>query len=497
MAALLLLATAWVRRADAYDQKVHVYLSKRAYGGAKTVAPEDDAARRATRALRERIWRAGAEAKDPVVKQRFLQRWPSLDKLDAWELKVLLGLNPDKTVAGLDEGALPPGSDGAELYGLASRLPDDDFRNRDRFRHDAQRKVVDGPFGQPLPDDPATLEMGSLTGLSSQAHAHYQLARLSFSDDPDVLKKEPRRFAIPPTVQTFGADYAEVYTALAVMASRLPSGERLALVHAGAAAHHVEDVANQIHTVQVGVYDFFVDAKLESWKEELRSVGGLLRARPTFVSIGIDIIANHHSLAEALYEKHLLASGDPVRAQTEAAPPDPVFDATLAKLPAGCAPGFGRAIVEALAERSSLEGADVYAAIRAVAERRFSRVGHRFHGGDDPDAALRPGADLGAFYALEVRGAIRSDQALGAWWQRFGACAAAGPEVEAQFAERLITDRLSALEAKEARARAYTPKPATKAALNPWVPGGYAFLLALLVWIWRRMSKRRARSTKG
>ena len=128
--------------------------------------------------------------------------------------------------------------------------------------------------------------MGGLTGLSSQAHAHYGLPHLAFSDEPSVLKSDPRRFAVPPTVHTFGADFAESYTVLAALAARLPGGERLALTQAGAAAHHIEDVANQIHTVQVGIYAFFVDAKIDSIKEELLSVGGLLRPRPSFVSIG-------------------------------------------------------------------------------------------------------------------------------------------------------------------------------------------------------------------
>src|SRR5206468_4039299 len=110
-------------------------------------------------------------------------------------------------------------------------------------------------------------EMGGLTGLSSQAHAHYGLPKLAFSDEPSVLKNDPRRFAIPPTVHTFGAELADSYGGLAALAVRLPGGERLALTHAGAAAHHVEDVANQIHTVQVGLYDFFVSAKVQSIKE--------------------------------------------------------------------------------------------------------------------------------------------------------------------------------------------------------------------------------------
>lgn len=476
----------------AYDQKVHVYLSTRAYGGAVTV-PEGDAD--ATRALRERIWRAGAESGDAALKQRFLARFPSLQMFDAWTFKHFLGLNPDKKIAGLDDMPLPAG-DGRAVYGAASRLPDDDWRNRDRFLHDAGRQVVMGPYHLPQPDDPATLDMGGITGLSSQAHAHYQLAKVELSDSPDVLKSDPRRFAVPPTVQTFGAAYAEMYTVLAALAGRLPGGERLALTHAGAAAHHVEDVANQIHAVQVGLYDFFVDAKLEQIKEELRSVGGLLRSRPTFVSIGIDLISNHHTLAEALYMKHLLTPGDPVAKQTADAPADPTFASELGRIGAGCVPGFARAIVEALAERSSYEGPEVYREIRAAASRRLSRVGQHYADGDDPDAQLRPGADLGKFWELETRGARRSDQALSAWWQHFAACGQLDAAGETRLAEALVRDRLDVLEAAEARRQRFVPKPPAKETLNIWVPVGYALVLLVLAFVVQR-ARARHRRKKG
>jgi hypothetical protein len=487
------LAVLWAAPATAYDQPIHVYLSKRAYGGpskASARAPAEDAA--AVRALRERVWRAGAGSADGVLKQRFLMRYPELAKFDAWEWKRFLGLNPDKQVAGLDETALPSESDARALFAGASRLPDDDQRNRARFRHDASRRVRMDPFGNPLPDDPATLEMGGLDGLSSQAHAHYGLPAIQFSDDPEVLKKDPRRFAIPPTVHTFGAEYAELYTELAVLAQPAggSDGDRLALVLAGAAAHHIEDVANQIHTVQVGLYDFFVDAKLESIKEELRSAGGLVRPRPTFVSIGIGIIANHHTLLEALFSKHLFATSDPVAALAEQAPRDPELGSTLDKLPDGCAPGFGRAITAALIDRSSYEGAPVNAAIRAVADRSMSRVGHHFEDGDDPDRFIRAGADLGHFYELQVRGARRSDQALEAWWKRFQSC---GTSDRAPFAEALIRARLDALDAADARAAAFVPQPPAKPTIAWWVPSLYAVLLGIAALVaWRLVRRRRA-----
>ena len=472
-----------------YEQRVHVLLSTRGYGGAPTVAKADDAA--AVRALRERIWHAGAEARDPALKRRFLARYPTLAAFDAWAMKELFALNPERHIAGFDEDVpLPGGGQGAAVYAAASRLPDDDWRNRDRFRHDAHRAVVRDRWGRPLPDDPATLEMGGLTGLSSQAHAHYGLPEIDFSDDPKVLKKDPRRFAIPPTVHTFGADFVDSYGALAVLAARLPGGERLALTDAGAAAHHLEDVANQIHTVQVGIYEFFVDAKLQSYKEELLSVGGLLFDRPDFVSIGIDIISNHHVLAEGLYARHLLTPGDPVAAQTASTPPDAAFQRTLDALPAGCAPGFGRAVAEALIDRSSYEGPEVYRAIRSVAQRRWSRAGQHFGEQDDPDAAIRPGADLSRFWALEAIGARRGVQALDAWWKRFAACRTLSADDEQKLAEALVRDRLDALDAAEARARTWTPKPPAAQTKSWGVIAGYLLALALLALLGRRLVRR-------
>ncbi|HEY1587176.1 MAG TPA: hypothetical protein VGH63_15880 [Polyangia bacterium] len=473
--------------AAAYDQKVHALISQHAYAGAAGVTGDVTA----VKALRERIWRAGAEAHDVELKRRFLVRWPRVEAFDAWAMKQLFALNPEKKVAGFDDDvALPRGDTGKEVYAAASRLPDDDERNRDRFRHDKIRGRVYDQWGRPLPDDPATLEMGGLTGLSSQAHAHYGLPHLAFSDEPSVLKTDPRRFAIPPTVHTFGADFAESYSVLALLAARMPAGQRLALTHAGAAAHHIEDVANQIHTVQVGIYEFFVDAKIESIKEDLLSIGGLLHQRPSFVSIGIDNISNHHVLAESLYAKHLLNPSDPVAARTLA-----VATGDSIRPPATCTPGFARAITEKLIDQSSYEGPKVYAAIRAVAQRRFSHAGVHFGDDDDPDAALKPGADLGTFFDLEVTGAHRAFVALGDWWASFGACAALDDDSARALAEQLVKERLDALDAAEGRARLYAPKPPGASQRNWWIPAGYVVvLLVVILLVARRMRRRGARS---
>jgi hypothetical protein len=462
-----------------------VHLSRRAFVGPDHMPDGSLRTGSVVAALRERLYHAGATAADPQLRARFLARYPSSAAFDAWALKRLLDLNPDVGVVGIDDAPLPEGPP-VDVFAAGSRLPDDDGRNANRFRHDAGRRVAIGQYGRPLPEDPATLEMGALTGISSQAHAHYGLPHLLFSDDPEVLKRDPRRFAIPPTVHTFGAAFAEVYLQLAVIAAALPGGAVLRWLFAGAAAHHVEDVANQIHTVQVGIYDFFVDAKLESIKADLLTAGGLLGHRPTFVSLGIDIITNHHILAETLFAKHLLEPNDPVAQRR--ADPDAELQRALDAVPA-CAPEIGRAIAEALIERSSYEGPEVYRAIRDVAERRWSRAGNHFEESDDPDRAIRSGVDLSHFYALELAGAARSDQAVSAMLGRIERCAADFLTAD-RFAAELVKERLLALDESEARARAWVEPPPTRQEISYWIPTAYAVAVGATILLAVRARQR-------
>src|SRR5690606_26299959 len=53
------------------------------------------------------------------------------------------------------------------------------------------------------------------------------------------------------------------------------------------------------------IYDFFVDAKIQSILDWLWSLGGLLRPATPFRDIGIGIVANHHFLSESYFEKRL------------------------------------------------------------------------------------------------------------------------------------------------------------------------------------------------
>jgi hypothetical protein len=130
----------------------------------------------------------------------------------------------------------------------------------------------------------------------------------------------------------------------------------------------------------------------------------------------------------------------------------------------------------------------------AVAQHRWSRAGQHFGENDDPDAALKPDADLSHFFSLEAAGARRATQTLNAWWARFRNCATIDDAAASALAEQLLRERLDALDAAEGRARIYAPKPPDANQRNWWVPIGYVFVLLVVVLLVRRVRRRGARS---
>ena len=421
--------------------------------------------------LRSATWRAGAGHPDPAVRERFVARYPSERQFDGWAWKEFLGLTPEARVVGVD--VLPDGpADARLLAARSSRLPDDDERNVERFAHDPERRVRRDASGKPIPLDPAQLHMGALTGLSSQAWAHYGLPKLAFSDSPDVLKADPRRWAYPPTAKAFAPDMAQVHTDLALAAATAgtPGGRALAYVWLGAAHHYVEDVANQIHTLQA-VYPFFVDAKMESWKENLFSLWGWLRPRPGFEEIGLGIIKNHHLFLEDLWSArvHEAAEGGPAAPGAAAgllalAAGDAEEEAALDALRLDPAGPFAREITEQVVDASSREGADVYLAARDIARPRLSRARHVYEAGT-ADAELRPSPDparLARFYELEARGFARAASAVRRHVRLFDEEVARAGRSEADrlavreaVLRRLVADRMAAREAGEERLAAW------------------------------------------
>ena len=463
--------------AAAYNEAVHAMLTRRAFAGrdawlAETLAPPT---RADLDAFRGSFWRAASRAPDPTVRAKFLARWPSEQSFTAWDFKELFMLDPAAVVHGFDLVDAEPMRRG-DLLAAASRWPDDDERNRHRYLRGPDHAIVRAGDGSPLPYDPATLDFGSLTGTTSQGHAHYGLVEGPLSDDPEVLKKEPWRFAVPPSAHAYGAEMAQLYTDLALLAesSPLQSREWLAACFAGAAFHHIEDVANQIHTVQVGIYEFFRDAWLQSKLRDVRTLGGLFGERRTLRQIGVRLVANHHLFSEDLFAKRVAASAPEVRGALEALDRDD--QALTAKVRPGA--DSGRAIAQATIDLSSREGSEVYRlAYRLTAKTLRDGMGHEYDGakGDDPDRFLRPdpGA-LAAFYELEGRGLRRATTALRLWQSRFDARATGGGEGAAQRALALLLPYHAAAAARRA---AYRPHDEE----HPGIAWGYpAAALALL-----------------
>jgi hypothetical protein len=496
--------------ASGYDEPTHRLLTERAWPAdlpreLAPAGPED------LEALRRAVWAAGAVHADAAVQARFLARWPSVRRFDAWAFKELLGLTPEAQVVGID---LAPGPelDPRAVAALGSRQPDDDRRNRDRFAHAPDRSVRRDAWGRPLPADPAQLDMGSLTGVSSQAYAHYGLPRLDFSEDPAVLRSDPRRFAMPRTVMTFAADFAQLHTDLALAAASLGTagGRQLALTCLGQAEHYLEDVANQIHTLQA-VYPFFVSAKLESVEEDLLTLGGLLGPRRGFIGIGVHIITNHHLFTEALWSgrvRRAASGGGSAEGQAgldAIAMGDAALEAALDARALRAGGPFGREIAEPLIDASSREGAEVYLAARAVARRRLSTAAYEFADGGDPEADLSPSADpaqLARFYELQRNGFARAGTAVRRHLRLFReAVAAAGDSEAGRLAlrraalERLVAAGVAGLEARQARLAAWTPSPPARAVVDWRYPGGLAVLLGAALggaaWLRRRRGMAR------
>jgi hypothetical protein len=355
--------------------------------------------------------------------------------------------------------------------------------------------------------------MGALEGLSSQAHAHYGLARLRFSSNPLILWRDPRRFAMPDDVLTFGPAFAQTYTDLALLAtlSDLPGSDCLAGLFAGAALHHLEDLSQPTHTVQVGAPRFLSGAVRDWLGEEIESLGGLLRSRPSFRSIGIGIIRNHHVLEEALLDQAIRTEARRHRqieawrqsqapsveeAQVlEAATRD---DAELGELLRRSLPAagqdrvlsFGEAIADALVELSSRRAAALYGLVYDLANPELRDIGFQVAGGvARPDSLLRPAGEAAL---VAKRAALRESwraslgrggTAVRLWLSYHDAVLATVspdglPGLRTQLLSRLGERLLAAHQATLARRRQYVPAPPEMERVNVWAP--LLFLFALL-----------------
>ena len=487
-----LVALAVPHTAQGYAEDVHFQLALQSLQKTALAAPAGQANLVATAAVRSAL---DAHARrSPALRDAWTKRYPAPNDFDDWALKSFLLLEPGARVYGIDrlDERLAPSARFLDLVAHGSRHPDEDWRNRERLAYDGKRQGIKDKKGGAVPADPAILNMGKLGALSSQAHAHYGLAQVEFSPDPDVLKSDPRRFARKAGYErapiiTMAAEMSQIHLDLALIAalSDAPGATELSWLYAGAGFHYLQDVGNQIHTVQVGLFDFFQDAFIERLKMGLLTGGGYVRPMRSLASIGIDILTNHHVLSEHLTEKRFIGalsgggSTEGQRLLAAAQQDDPEFGARLdaALAPLGSTPErgeFALLITRALIESSSFEGAEVYRATRSIALPVLrSRFGHYDETRDQPDQFLLP-RDAGTqaayeqFFGLQEKAFRRVGTALRRWvaLQR----KATGQDGAAQSAEdraavraiameRLVARQLHLLEQQEARLADFLRQP--------------------------------------
>jgi hypothetical protein len=392
---------------------------------------------------------------DAAAAAEYRRRWPSRARFDSAAFKTLMGLNAARRLNGFDiaEG-LPCTALSALCRG--SGQPDTDWRNRERLALDAAGRPIRLPDGREVPADPIVLNMGNARGLSSQAHAHYGLPDVPLSADPDVLRDDPRRFAMPAgwprgPVRALAREYCQLHFDLAVLAALWgrPAGRSLAHLFLGHAMHYLGDVANQIHTVQVGYAGFFVTAHWLLLERRLLTLGGYLGESKPFAAIGIDLLTTHHVVSEALNEKRIreALAGRSVPAPVRAAlggleSGDPTFqhdlEAALARLrPVEYDPCAG-VITGRMIEHSSREGSDVYRHMAGAMSPRMSRYGvlvdDERH---DPDTMLADASDpavaahLESLYRLHARAFARVGTAFRLLHSRFRAASQPAPQAPA------------------------------------------------------------------
>jgi hypothetical protein len=462
-----------------HDRLPDVLAKDPALGVSETASLPDEAG---LEKFRLRLYALFSETGDAALRARFLARYPDAASFSTVAFKEFLGSAAMMPTLGFDPyadvhaaasrsvelpahySAVLPGEERTllEWVRIGSAYPDLDGRNQNRWW------LVDGGFpktrdGEKIPFDPVILNMGRVEGLSGQAHAHYGLNDRPKSEDPAVLKSTPADFAVAVgfdgPVLTFAPERAQAYGDLAILARHL--GEpALAALFAGNGFHYLGDLGNQIHTIQVGIYKFFVDATLQVWKMKLVCLWGLRCDPPGLTDIGLDIISNHHLWLEEYFRIAVEAAiaEKPVHPALSSA--DDLFSSDEATHREWSRLPVEGPLMHELAQRliayGNVEGPQVYALARALTRGELRKAGVSINFSEKPDAVtldyLKPGADQGqlaAFLGLQAMGVRRAATAMEIWWR-----AALAPEAAPDWrtsADRLLLQQLDELDAVELR----------------------------------------------
>jgi hypothetical protein len=465
---------------------------------------------------RFRLWfyARAAAIQDSGVHRAFIKRYPNAAAFDTKAFKAFLMMNPEAQVLGVDsfaavyrartrnDVALDPTavySPGqkvsiATALELGSVYVDIDRRNQDRIYRTPDGRVVLTARGDTVPMDPMTLNWGRLTGLSSQAHAHIGLNHEHHSSDPGVLSMTPWNFVIAigfPTdsVESYAEQNAQMYTDLSYIAMLYggPGADMLSDLYAGNAMHYVADVGNAIHTLQAGVERFYTDATMQYWMSRFKTVFGLFGTTPSRNSIGLDILTNHHTLSEKLFQVELqqawrldsLGKRDSIPASMRGVLDamrngDPMFKRVLESAVLSNAhkywyPPFGSLIAATVIDSSFQDGATIYRLTREIAVPRLHKVGVAINFDTIPDANVwdyvrdrndpQVKATLDTFNLYQGKAMARVHDALTSWWDRYIITGRTQPKDRSNLIDglmkRVLRDQLNYLNAADARRQEY------------------------------------------
>lgn len=427
--------------------------------------------------FRAAFYAAAAAHPDAGLRGRFVARYPAVNDFTAGAFKEFFGMSATHPALGFDtyeavaatadprdpRGTVAPGVERTvlEWVRIGAMYPDLDRRNRGRWLTD-HGVIQSTKSNARIPFDPVVLNMGQIEPLSGQAHAHYGLNRNPKSDEPDVLKERPADFAVrigfpDAPVMTFAPERAQAYGELALFAKQI-NEPALAALFAGNAFHYMGDLGNQIHTIQVGIYDFFVDATLQSWKTKLFTLWGLFGEPLERNQIGIDIIGNHHTWSEEIFRVAMQRAdaGKPLSPAIGDAGAIYRGDAPAAAqwAPLAAGPEGLRALSDALIVEGNREGPEIYALARKISTNDLRKAGVKFDFEKETDAVvvahLEAGHDQDFARMLEIQaqGLKRAATAQALWWT---ARYAAAPEPRDEVLARLLRRQLDELTSAEAR----------------------------------------------
>lgn len=465
--------------------------------------------------------------------QRFQARYPSPRDFHARAVRGFLALTQeqDTPIWGLEVFDRNEIIDRFNTAVFGTGYPDEDRRNQNRFAYDDKGAILKLKDGRKVPADPMILNMGHAEGLSSQAHAHYQLVATKPSSDPEVLQKEPWNFVValgfpgpanqPPQVETYAAEMAQIHLDMAILARTWgeaefnSTGEYLGLVWFAAGLHYLQDVAGPLHTVQVGSYELFKRAKIAYYLQALKTGGGTWAPLKSFPSIGLDFLHNHHLFAEQWLAAELdkLDAGKPVAPALAAAwklaneddkdfldALGPALEAHTTGLftqqPWEDLQGGGTILVRTLARLASRDGAQLYEAALLAGGPTLTTVGVVL----EDEAPLKPewvgdptdpqvAGALETMATLHARSIRRATTATRLYWKAY---TEGSPDAAAR---RLRRSRLNYLEAMEKRRAAYlaNPPPAAMAEVNEpvWAYAEVGGLALLLGGAWLVVARKR------